>query len=85
MTPVTVYIKPTCGFCARALRLLMQKGVDPEIVDVQGDPERFAEMVDRAGGRRTVPQIFVGEQHLGGSDELLELDRDGQLDPLLGT
>jgi glutaredoxin 3 len=83
MVPVTVYIKPWCPFCARALRLLQSKGVDPEIIDVEGDPDLFQKMVERAGGRRTVPQIFVGEHHVGGSDELAAMEHAGALDPLL--
>jgi len=83
MAPVTVYIKPWCPFCTRALRLLHGKGVDPEIVDVEGDPDLFGDMMERAGGRRTVPQIFVGEHHVGGSDELVAMEHAGALDPLL--
>lgn len=83
MVQVTVYIKPWCPFCTRALRLLDGKGVDPEIVDVEGDPEAFHKMVERAGGRSTVPQIFVGDHHVGGSDELVAMEHAGALDPLL--
>jgi glutaredoxin 3 len=83
MAPVTVYIKPWCPYCARALLLLERKGVNPEIIDVEADPDQFTRMIERSGGRRTVPQIFVGDHHVGGSDELVDLEYEGGLDPLL--
>jgi glutaredoxin 3 len=85
MSPVTVYTTPFCGYCLAAKRLLDQKGVAFTEIDVAGDPERRAEMVQRAMGRRTVPQVFVGERHVGGFAELRALDGAGQLDPLLAA
>ncbi len=83
MPPVTIYTTPFCGYCMAAKRLLTAKGVSFAEVDVAGDPERRAEMVQRANGGRTVPQIFVGVTHVGGFDEMSALDRAGRLDPLL--
>lgn len=85
MTPVTLYTTPFCGYCLAAKRLLDAKGVAYAEIDVAAAPERRAEMVGRAGGRRTVPQIFVGETHVGGFDDLSALDRAGKLDPLLAA
>lgn len=84
MTPITIYTTPFCGFCHAAKRLLSQKGVPFEEVDVSGDALLRREMMEKAGGRRTVPQIFVGERHIGGSDDLHSLDAKGELDALLG-
>ena len=83
MQPVTLYTTPICPFCVAAKRLLDSKGVDYTDIDVMSEPERRAEMMQRANGRHTVPQIFVGETHVGGCDELHELERNGKLDPLL--
>lgn len=83
MPPVTIYTTPFCGYCLAAKRLLGAKGVAFEEIDVAADPSRRAEMVQRASGRRTVPQIFVGEIHVGGFDDMSALDRAGRLDPLL--
>lgn len=80
---VEIYTTPICGYCARAKALLRGKGVSYAEIDVMMDPERKAEMIRRAGGARTVPQIFIGGAHVGGSDELHALDRSGGLDPLL--
>lgn len=82
--PVTIYTTPLCGYCLAAKRLLAAKGVAFDEIDLACAPERRAEMVARAGGRRTVPQVFVGETHLGGFDDLAALDRAGRLDRLLG-
>ena len=83
MARVEIYTKAFCGYCARAKRLLDSKGVDYHEYDITlGGPKR-AEMLQRANGRTTVPQIFIGERHVGGSDDLNELERSGQLDPLL--
>lgn len=79
---VTVYGTGNCPFCVMAKRLLAGKGVQPAEIDVGADRARLAEMMTRSG-RRTVPQIFIGERHIGGYDDLLALDRQGQLDPLL--
>ncbi len=83
MAPVTLYTTPFCGYCMAAKRLLSGKGVAFEEIDVASDPSRRAEMVARAKGKRTVPQIFVGETHVGGFDDMNALDRAGRLDPLL--
>lgn len=81
--PVTLYTTAWCPYCQRALALLTRKGVAFTNVDVEAEPARRAEMVERSGGARTVPQIFVGARHVGGCDDLVELDRRGELDPLL--
>ena len=83
MKPVEIYTSPLCGFCHAAKRLLDQKGVDYTEIDVLRDAERKQEMIQRANGGRTVPQIFVGETHVGGCDDLFALERSGKLDPLL--
>jgi glutaredoxin 3 len=85
MKPVEIYTSPLCGFCHAAKRLLNQKGVSFTEIDVLADPARKAEMVQRANGGRTVPQIFIGETHVGGSDELHALERAGKLDTLLAA
>ena len=84
MTSVEIYTSPLCGYCHAAKRLLAQKGVEFAEIDLAQAPGRRAEMVARAGGRRTVPQIFVGDVHVGGCDELHALERAGRLDALLG-
>lgn len=81
MQPVTIYTTPTCGYCAAAKALLRSKGVVFTEIDAT-DPARRAEAIQRSG-RRTVPQIWVGETHVGGFDDLSALDRAGKLDPLL--
>ncbi|HAC50900.1 MULTISPECIES: glutaredoxin 3 [Sulfitobacter] len=83
MQPVEIYTSPLCGFCHSAKRLLTQKGAAFDEVDVLSEPERKKEMIQRAGGARTVPQIFIGDVHVGGCDELYALDRAGKLDALL--
>ncbi|MFT3972028.1 MAG: glutaredoxin 3 [Amaricoccus sp.] len=83
MKPVTIYTTPTCGYCAAAKRLLKSKGVSFDEIDVAADPARRVEMTERAGGRRTVPQIFIGETHVGGCDDLHALDKAGGLDRAL--
>lgn len=85
MKPVEIYTSPLCGFCHAAKRLLTSKGVDFAEVDVLSQPERKAEMVQRANGGRTVPQIFIGDIHVGGSDDLHALERAGKLDALLAA
>ena len=81
--PVTIYTKFTCGFCMRAKQLLDQKGVDYTEHDISVGGAKKAEMLERAPEARTVPQIFIGDTHVGGSDELAALERDGKLDALL--
>jgi glutaredoxin 3 len=85
MAEVELYTTPFCPYCVRARALLERKGVAYTEVDIIGEPARRAEMVRRAGGRASVPQIFIGGEHIGGSDELLALDRNGALDAKLGT
>ena len=85
MPSIEIYTTPTCGYCHAAKRLLAQKGVDFTEVDVVRHPERRAEMVQRAGGRRTVPQIFIDGEHIGGCDDLYALEGRGGLDPLLAA
>lgn len=82
---VLMYTTKWCPFCVMAKRLLAAKGVAVEEVAVDADPARRAEMLERSGGRRTVPQIFLGERHLGGFEELAALDHRGELQPLLAT
>jgi len=79
---VVMYAAGWCGYCARARALLESKNVKIEEIDVDARPELRAEMMTRSG-RRTVPQIFIGETHVGGCDELIELEATGRLDPLL--
>ena len=83
MPKITIYTTPTCGYCIRAKRLLMQKRAPFEEIDVSRDVRRRQEMVQKSGGRLTVPQIFIGEKHIGGCDELYDLEHAGSLDPLL--
>lgn len=84
MKPVTLYTTPFCGYCMAAKRLLREKDVAFTEIDLAAEPGRRAEMVERSRGGRTVPQIFVGEVHVGGFDEMYALERAGKLDPLLG-
>jgi glutaredoxin 3 len=83
MARVEIYTKFGCPYCARAKALLSEKGVDYEETDVAMDSGKRQEMMGRANGRHTVPQIFIDGRHVGGSDDLAELDRNGQLGPLL--
>lgn len=85
MKPVEIYTSPLCGFCHAAKRLLNQKGVNFSEIDVLADPARKPEMIQRANGGRTVPQIFIGETHVGGCDDLYALERAGKLDNLLAA
>ncbi|CAM3281699.1 glutaredoxin 3 [Paracoccus aminovorans] len=83
MAKVEIYTTPTCPYCIAAKALLRKKGVSYEETDVSGDPAGRAAMTQRAGGRRTVPQIFIDGRHVGGSDDLHALEHRGQLDGLL--
>ena len=85
MQPVEIYTSPLCGFCHAAKRLLNKKGVTFSEINVLTQPDRKQEMMQRANGGHTVPQIFIGETHVGGCDELYALDRAGKLDPLLAA
>jgi glutaredoxin 3 len=82
MVPVEIYTKFGCPYCARALRLLEEKGVDYEEFEINSMPGKRAEMLERAPGRTTVPQIFIAGRHVGGSDDLAELERGGRLDAM---
>ena len=83
MAHVTIYTRPGCGYCARALSLLQQKGADFTEIHAGFDPALRQEMVQRSGGGTTFPQIFVGDRHIGGCDDMMLLERRGQLDALL--
>ncbi|MEM1387813.1 MAG: glutaredoxin 3 [Pseudomonadota bacterium] len=83
MKPVEMYTSPLCGYCHAAKRLLSGKGVAFHEIDVSKAPERRSEMIERAAGRRTVPQIFIGKTHVGGYDDLHALESAGKLDALL--
>ena len=83
MAQVEIYTKPTCGFCHMAKRLLSSKSVSFAEVDISAQPARRSEMIQRANGRSTVPQIFIGGKHVGGCDDLMALERGGKLDALL--
>ena len=80
---VVMYTQALCGYCAAAKKLLKAKGVGFEEIDVTMDSARRREMIERSG-RRTVPQIFIGEQHIGGYDDVAALNKAGELDSLLG-
>jgi glutaredoxin 3 len=84
MAKIEIYTKAFCPYCTRAKRLLDEKGAAFDEYDItMGGPKR-REMIQRANGRSTVPQIFIADRHIGGSDELAALEREGRLDPLLG-
>lgn len=83
MAHVTIYTRPFCGYCARALSVLGQKGADFTEIEAGMDPALRNEMIGKSGGRATFPQIFIGDRHIGGCDDMLALDREGKLDALL--
>ena len=83
MPKIDIYTRQFCGYSARAVRLLESKGVEFTEIDITEHPERKKEMVQRANGASTFPQIFVGDEHLGGSDDIQALDRQGKLDAIL--
>lgn len=83
MAHVTIYTRPYCPYCTAALDLLEKKGAEFTEIVANADPEKRQEMLARSGGRATYPQIFVGERHIGGCDDMMALDRRGELDPLL--
>ena len=85
MAPVLIYTTRYCPYCHSAKDLLARKGAAFTEIDVSGDREGRQKMIARANGRTTVPQIFIGETHVGGCDELYELDEAGRLDPLLAS
>ena len=84
MAKIEVFTKVFCPYCSRAKALLDRKGADYQEIDLTMDRAAFDAMVERAGGARTVPQIFIDGRHVGGSDDLAALDARGGLDPLLG-
>ncbi len=81
--PIEIYTTPICPYCIRAKRLLEQKGAAFREIDVMMDNDARGEMIRRANGRYTVPQIFIGDTHVGGSDDLYALERAGRLDAML--
>ncbi|MBZ4333182.1 glutaredoxin 3 [Corallococcus interemptor] len=83
MKPVKIYTTTYCGFCVRAKDLLKRKGVAYEEVDVTGDDDARAKLVEMSNGQRTVPQIFIGDTHVGGYSDMAALDREGKLDGML--
>ena len=85
MARVELYTKATCPYCGRARKLLDDKGVGYDEYEISQDSAKRSEMIQRSNGRTTVPQIFIGGRHVGGSDDLAELERQGQLDPMLAS
>ena len=85
MAQIEIYTTPFCGYCHAAKRLLQTKGQSFSETDVSVAPEKRAEMMQRAAGRRTVPQIFINGTHVGGFDDMNALDRSGKLDPMLAA
>ena len=83
MPPIVIYTKSTCPYCHAAKDLLRRKGAEFREISVDGDRAGQAAMALKAGGRSTVPQIFIGETHVGGCDDIYALDQAGRLDPLL--
>lgn len=83
MADVTIYTRDFCGYCSAAKRLLTEKGIAFTEHDATYSPDLRAQMIQRANGRSTFPQIFIGETHVGGCDDLFELNRSGGLDPML--
>lgn len=83
MANVTIYTKPWCPYCDAARELLVGKGIDFTEIDISGKADLRAEMIQRASGRSTVPQVFVDDRHLGGCDDIYALDAAGKLDPVL--
>ena len=84
MPEVIVYGTASCPYCIRARSMLDRKGVSYEYIGLDQQPERRSEMESRANGRTSVPQIFIDDRHIGGFDDMAELDIDDELDPLLG-
>ena len=85
MADVTIYTRQFCPYCTRAVSLLKSKNVNFNEIDAGMDAQKKAEMVERSGGGRTFPQIFIGDKHVGGCDDMMELERSGKLDSLLGA
>ena len=85
MQEVTIYTKPMCPYCFRALALLKKKGVSVTEISAAFDKAKREEMLAKSNGKKTYPQIFIGENHVGGCDDLIALDDAGKLDPLLNA
>ncbi|AQR72422.1 glutaredoxin 3 [Sphingomonas sp. LM7] len=85
MAKIEIYTKAFCPYCTRAKALLDSKGAEYEEIDITMGGPRRPEMIQRANGRTTVPQVFIDDKHIGGSDDLAALDRQGGLDPLLAA
>jgi glutaredoxin 3 len=85
MPAVTIYTKPFCPYCTRALSVLKQKGAEVTEIEAGFDPAARKEMLAKSNGGSTYPQIFIGERHIGGCDDMLALDRRGELDKLLSA
>ena len=85
MAAVTIYTRPMCPYCVRAVSLLKKKGVAFEEIDAGFDVKKKSEMVQRANGARTFPQIFIGDTHVGGCDDMIALEKAGKLDDLLSA
>ncbi len=83
MAKIELYTKDYCPFCKHALALFASKGVEVSNIEIEAEPDQRGVMIERAGGRTTVPQIFINDQHIGGCDDLFALDAQGKLDPLL--
>jgi glutaredoxin 3 len=85
MPDIEIYTQPWCPFCERAMHILTTKGVEFREIDAPNGSKARGEAQQRSGGRTSVPQIFIGGQHIGGCDDMIALDRAGKLDPLLGV
>ena len=85
MRNIEIYTGPLCAFCDRAIALLNKKGVSFKKIDLASDPNKMEDMIKKTNGMRTVPQIFIDGQHIGGSDKLQDLENDGKLNSLLGV
>ncbi|MEM1380362.1 MAG: glutaredoxin 3 [Pseudomonadota bacterium] len=85
MAKVTIYTKVMCPFCVRAMGLLKKKNAEITEIPAAFDAEKKQEMIERSNGRKTFPQIFIGDEHIGGCDDLLALDREGKLDEKLAA
>jgi len=85
LADVVIYTKPGCPYCYSAMALLKKKGADYTEIVASNDPAKKAEMIEKSGGRMTFPQIFIAGNHVGGSDDIHALDREGKLDPLLAA
>ena len=83
MSVVVIYVTPFCPYCDRAKALLAKKGITPVVIDISVDAQGRQDMLDRSQGRKTVPQIFIDNYHVGGCDDLYDLNKKGQLDKLL--